>query len=77
MRAFREECSQEESRYHYLNCMLKMIEMQNQRVASEMKAYTSADQAEKKKAFRDQYTRKLQEQENLGKVCSFYLSIIS
>ena len=42
-----------------------------------MKAYTSADQAEKKKAFRDQYTRKLQEQENLGKVCSFYLSIIS
>ncbi|XP_072180227.1 intraflagellar transport protein 81 homolog [Diadema setosum] len=67
VRAYREECSQEESRYHYLHCMLKMIEMQNQRVASEMKAYTSADQAEKKKAFRDQYTRKLQEQENLGK----------
>lgn len=67
VRAYREECSQEESRYHYLNCMLKMIEMQKQRVASEMKAYTSADQLEKKKAFRDQYTRKLQEQENLGK----------
>nr|XP_054771466.1 intraflagellar transport protein 81 homolog [Lytechinus pictus]XP_054771500.1 intraflagellar transport protein 81 homolog isoform X1 [Lytechinus pictus] len=67
VRAYREECSQEESRYHYLHCMLQIVEMQNQRVASEMKAYTSADQMEKKKAFRDQYTRKLQEQENLGK----------
>ncbi|XP_030837564.1 intraflagellar transport protein 81 homolog isoform X2 [Strongylocentrotus purpuratus] len=71
VRAYREECSQEESRYHYLHCMLQMVEMQNQRVASEMKAYTSADQMEKKKAFRDQYTRKLQEQENLGKVSFF------
>ena len=42
--------------------------MQQQRVSDEMKAYTSSDPTEKKKAFRDQYTRKIQEQENLGKV---------
>ncbi|XP_038049933.1 intraflagellar transport protein 81 homolog [Patiria miniata] len=67
VRAYREECSQEESRYHYLNCMRRIIAMQQQRVSDEMKAYTSSDPAEKKKAFRDQYTRKIQEQENLGK----------
>ncbi len=48
--------------------MRRVIEIQQQRVADEMKAYTSADPVERKKAFRDQYTRKIQEQENLGKV---------
>ncbi|XP_077987747.1 intraflagellar transport protein 81 homolog [Glandiceps talaboti] len=67
VRAYREECSQEESRYHYLNCMIKVIELQQQRVTDEMKAYVSSDPMEKKKAFREQYTRKIQEQENLGK----------
>lgn len=67
VRVLREECSQEESRCHYLNCMRRLIEIQQQRVTDEMKAYTSSDPAEKKKAFRDQYTRKIQEQENLGK----------
>ncbi|XP_071798485.1 intraflagellar transport protein 81 homolog [Asterias amurensis] len=67
VRAYREECSQEESRFHYLNCMRRVIAMQQQRVSDEMKAYTSSDPTEKKKAFRDQYTRKIQEQENLGK----------
>ncbi|XP_070538822.1 intraflagellar transport protein 81 homolog [Ptychodera flava] len=67
VRAYREECAQEESRFHYLNCMTKIIELQQQRVADEMKAYVSSDPQEKKKAFREQYTRKIQEQENLGK----------
>ncbi|XP_002742265.1 intraflagellar transport protein 81 homolog [Saccoglossus kowalevskii] len=67
VKVYREECSQEESRYHYLNCMIKMNEIQQTRVADEMKAYVSSDPLEKKKAFREQYTRKIQEQENLGK----------
>lgn len=32
-----------------------------------MKSYVSGDPAEKHKSLRDQYTRKIQEQENLGK----------
>lgn len=71
-----EECSQEESRYHYLNHMLKMIELQQQRVADEMKAYTSSDPSERKKSFRDMYSRKIQEQENLGKVSDICCTLI-
>ncbi|PIK37901.1 putative intraflagellar transport protein [Apostichopus japonicus] len=67
VRVLQEECSQEESRFHYLNSMLKMIEVQQQRVADEMKAYTSSDPAERKKSYREMYGRKIQEQENLGK----------
>lgn len=67
VKVYREECSQEESRYHYLNCMIKINELQQGRVSDEMKTYVASDPMEKKKAFREQYTRKIQEQENLGK----------
>ncbi|XP_052104713.1 intraflagellar transport protein 81 homolog [Mytilus californianus] len=67
VRGYHEECKQEESRYHYLNCMIRMIEMQQQKVADEMKAYTSSDPYTRKKTFRELYQRKVQEQENLGK----------
>lgn len=67
VRGLHEECSQEESRYHYLNCMMKMNEIQQHKVADEMKAYTSSDMNAKKKTFREIYNRKIQEQENLGK----------
>ena len=67
VRAYWEETTAEESRYHYLQCMLKSVELQRQRVAQEMKSYVSGDPAEKRKSLRDQFTRKIQEQENLGK----------
>ena len=67
VRAYWEETVNEESRYHYLQYMLKSVQLQQQRVAAEMKCYVSSDPAEKRKSRRDQFTRKIQEQENLGK----------
>lgn len=65
VRAYREECSAEESRYHYLNSMKIINQVQQQKVADEMRAYVSHDNA--KKAYRDIYGKKIQEQESLGK----------
>lgn len=62
-----EECTQEESNYHYVNCMKKNLEVQLQRVKEEMKTYVSPDPQERRKAIREQYTRMILEQENLGK----------
>lgn len=67
VRALREELTHEEGRYHYLHCMLKVLEVQQGRIDDELKAYRSADTADRKKSFRDQFTKKIQEQENLGK----------
>uniref|UniRef100_H3BA04 Intraflagellar transport protein 81 homolog n=1 Tax=Latimeria chalumnae TaxID=7897 RepID=H3BA04_LATCH len=71
VRGLREECAQEESRYHYINCMKKIIEIQMQRAADEMKVYVSADPQERRKSISykvmEQYTRNIVEQENLGK----------
>nr|XP_008002871.1 intraflagellar transport protein 81 homolog isoform X3 [Chlorocebus sabaeus] len=67
VRRLREECLQEESRYHYTNCMIKNLEVQLRRATDEMKAYISSDQQEKRKAIREQYTKNIAEQENLGK----------
>ncbi|XP_071465194.1 intraflagellar transport protein 81 homolog isoform X2 [Marmota flaviventris] len=67
VRGLREECLQEESKYHYTNCMIKNLEVQLRRATDEMKAYVSSDQQEKRKAFREQYTKNIAEQENLGK----------
>ncbi len=62
-----EECVSEESQYHYLNCMLESVKLQQQRVATEMRVMVSKDAVEKKKSLRDQLTRKIQEQETLGR----------
>uniref|UniRef100_G1NW70 Intraflagellar transport protein 81 homolog n=1 Tax=Myotis lucifugus TaxID=59463 RepID=G1NW70_MYOLU len=67
VRGLREECLQEESKYHYTNCMIKNLEVQLHRAVDEMKAYVSSDQQEKRKAIREQYTKNIAEQENLGK----------
>ncbi|XP_035870563.1 intraflagellar transport protein 81 homolog isoform X2 [Phyllostomus discolor] len=67
VRGLREECLQEESRYHYTNCMIKSLEVQLCRATEEMRAYVSADQQGKRKAVREQYTKNIAEQENLGK----------
>ncbi|XP_066871140.1 intraflagellar transport protein 81 homolog isoform X3 [Kogia breviceps] len=72
VRGLREECLQDESRYHYTNCMIKNLEVQLCRATDEMKAYVSSDQQEKRKAIREQYTKNIAEQENLGK-CSVLL----
>ncbi|XP_013359189.1 PREDICTED: intraflagellar transport protein 81 homolog isoform X2 [Chinchilla lanigera] len=67
VRGLREECLQEESKYHYTNCMIKNLEVQLHRATEEMKTYVSSDQQEKRKAIREQYTKNIAEQENLGK----------
>ncbi|XP_069789418.1 intraflagellar transport protein 81 homolog isoform X1 [Narcine bancroftii] len=67
VQGLREECGQEETRYHYTNCLRRIIERQIQRAADEMKLYVSADLQERRKAIREQYNRNILEQENLGK----------
>ena len=68
MKAYREEILLEQSRYHYLMAMKKVTEEKQRRVAAEMKSYVSTADAERKKSYRDLYTKKIQEQENQGKV---------
>uniref|UniRef100_A0AAQ6IMC3 Intraflagellar transport protein 81 homolog n=1 Tax=Anabas testudineus TaxID=64144 RepID=A0AAQ6IMC3_ANATE len=60
VKALREETAQEENRYHYINSMSEIIEMQIQRAADEMKAYVPAsclenhsDNMEQMKMWRD------------------------
>lgn len=67
VQALWEETLLEESRCHYLHCMLQSLELQQERVASEMRGYVSSEPAERRKSLRDQYTRKVQEAENVGK----------
>uniref|UniRef100_A0AAQ5Y0N0 Intraflagellar transport protein 81 homolog n=1 Tax=Amphiprion ocellaris TaxID=80972 RepID=A0AAQ5Y0N0_AMPOC len=52
VKALREETAQKENRYHYINSMSEIIEMQMRRAAEEMKAYVSSDPQERKKAIR-------------------------
>ena len=67
VRALWEETMAEESRSHYLQCMLKSMHLQQERLAAEMQCYVSSDPAEKRKSLRDRYARKIQEAENQGK----------
>ncbi|XP_039218685.1 intraflagellar transport protein 81 homolog isoform X2 [Crotalus tigris] len=61
VKSLREECLRGESNYH------QILETQLQRVKDEVKMYVSSDQQERKKAVRDQYSKMITEQENLGK----------
>ena len=69
VRSYWEEKTAHESQYHYLQAMKQSIELQQQKVAAEMKSYMGRDMEknEKRRSLRDQYTRKIQEQENLGR----------
>ncbi|CAJ1068326.1 intraflagellar transport protein 81 homolog [Xyrichtys novacula] len=67
VKVLREETAQDENRYHYLNSMSEIIEMQIQRAAEETKAYVSSDPQEKKKTIREVYMKNISEQESLGK----------
>ncbi|XP_038619172.1 intraflagellar transport protein 81 homolog isoform X1 [Tachyglossus aculeatus] len=49
VKRLKEECSQEESQYHYINCVIKNLEVQLQQANDEMRAYISSDPQEKKK----------------------------
>ncbi|XP_006135229.1 intraflagellar transport protein 81 homolog [Pelodiscus sinensis] len=67
VKGLREECIQEESSYHYTNCTKRNLEVQLQRAKDEMKTYVSPDPQDRRKSIREQYTRMILEQENLGK----------
>ncbi|XP_072244637.1 intraflagellar transport protein 81 homolog [Leuresthes tenuis] len=67
VKTLRDETAQKENRYHYINSMSEIIEMQVQRAAEEMKAYVSSDPQERKKAIREVYMKNIAEQELLGK----------
>ncbi|XP_029960578.1 intraflagellar transport protein 81 homolog [Salarias fasciatus] len=67
VKALREETAQRENRYHHINCMTAIIEMQLQRAAEETKAYVSSDPQERKKTVREVYMKNISEQELLGK----------
>ncbi|KAL8180138.1 UNVERIFIED_CONTAM: Intraflagellar transport protein 81 [Gekko kuhli] len=67
VKVLREECGQEKSRYHHTNCMKRILDVQLQRAKEEMKMYISPDPQERRKAIREQYSRMITEQENLGK----------
>uniref|UniRef100_A0A8C6VYF9 Intraflagellar transport protein 81 homolog n=1 Tax=Nothobranchius furzeri TaxID=105023 RepID=A0A8C6VYF9_NOTFU len=67
VKSLREEVAQKENRYHYINSMLEIIEMQMQRAAEETKLYVSSDPLEKRKAIREVYMKNIAEQELLGK----------
>ncbi|XP_077164194.1 intraflagellar transport protein 81 homolog [Paroedura picta] len=67
VKSLREEYGQEESRYHHIHCMKRILDVQLQRAKEEMKMYISPDPQERRKAIREQYSRMITEQENLGK----------
>ncbi|KAG9269996.1 hypothetical protein AMEX_G14903 [Astyanax mexicanus] len=67
VRVLREETAQEENRYHYINSMKEIIDIQMQRAADEMKVYVSSDPQTQKKSIREQYMKNIAEQESLGK----------
>nr|XP_060641470.1 intraflagellar transport protein 81 homolog [Anolis sagrei ordinatus] len=67
VKSLQEECLQEESRYRQINSMKQILDVYLQRAKEEMKIYVSSDQQEKRKATREQYSRMITEQENLGK----------
>ncbi|XP_051524577.1 intraflagellar transport protein 81 homolog isoform X1 [Myxocyprinus asiaticus] len=68
VRTLREKTTQEESRYHYINCMREIIESQMQRAADQSKISQSADLQVRRTALREKYIAYTAEQESLGKV---------
>lgn len=67
VRQLREEIAAEESRYQLLSAMTSFHVIQQDRIAEELKSYTSSDADAKHKSFREQYVKRVQEQETLGK----------
>ncbi|XP_051509708.1 intraflagellar transport protein 81 homolog [Myxocyprinus asiaticus] len=68
VRTLREETIQDESRYHYINCMREIIESQMQRAADQIKISQSVDLQVRRTALREKYIANTADQESLGKV---------
>lgn len=49
---YKEEIEEAEHLYHTLNINIQMLEIQNERVAEEIKSYVSNDSSDKKKSIR-------------------------
>jgi len=65
VRALREEVLAEESRYHYMEAMIEILDVQQKRIDEEIKSYVNTDGT--KKSLRDKYSQRIHEQEVLGK----------
>jgi intraflagellar transport protein 81 len=65
VQGYREEVHAHESRFHYLTIMAQIHKVQQDAVKEEQAAYVSRDG--KKKQFRDIYSKKLKDQQNVGK----------
>ncbi|KAJ3091770.1 Intraflagellar transport protein 81 [Quaeritorhiza haematococci] len=74
VKGYRQDILNDQSRYHYLNMMSNVLEINNERVLQEMKAYIGGDETVEMqqrirgfKTYRDMYNKRIAEQENLGK----------
>ncbi|KAI9209448.1 uncharacterized protein BJ171DRAFT_564624 [Polychytrium aggregatum] len=74
VKSYRQDIMNDQSREHYLNTMIEICEIAQERVMHEMKAYIGGDdsiEAQQKargfKTYRDLYNKRIMEQENLGK----------
>ncbi|KAJ3094207.1 Intraflagellar transport protein 81, partial [Physocladia obscura] len=74
VKGYRQDIQNDQSRYHYLNMSIGIIDIAQEKILHEMKAYIGGDEgveAQQKargfKSYRDIYNKKVVEQENLGK----------
>lgn len=74
VKGYRQDISNDQSRYHYLGMMINLIDVSQERILQEMKAYIGGDDTvefQQKtrgfKTYRDLYNKKIVEQENLGR----------
>eukprot|EP00052_Salpingoeca_macrocollata_P012331 m.95536 g.95536 ORF g.95536 m.95536 type:complete len:674 (+) comp18432_c0_seq1:165-2186(+) len=70
VRVLREEVAAEESRYHYLNTMISMLHLQDERVKNEMQTYKASlgqPAGQHAKSLREVLSKKITEQEGSGK----------
>ncbi|KAI9334153.1 hypothetical protein BDR26DRAFT_840018 [Obelidium mucronatum] len=74
VKGYRQDIQNDQSRFHYLNMSIGLIDIAQDKVLHEMKAYIGGDdavEAQQKargfKTYRDVYNKKIIEQENAGK----------
>ncbi|KAJ3072165.1 Intraflagellar transport protein 81 [Podochytrium sp. JEL0797] len=74
VKGYRQDIQNDQSRYHYVNMSIGLIDIAQDKVLHEMKAYIGGDdavEAQQKargfKTYRDVYNKKIVEQENAGK----------
>ncbi|KAJ3247337.1 Intraflagellar transport protein 81 [Chytriomyces hyalinus] len=74
VKGYRQDIAVDQSRYHYLNMAIGLIDISQEKVLHEMKSYIGGDEAieaQQKargfKTYRDVYNKRIVEQENMGK----------